>query len=72
MYPYRQGDNKYRATRSDGVGLGLAIVTTLAQAVQADLKVEPRRGGGLRSSIRFKRMINISQKRREEPVQKQA
>ncbi len=46
---------RLEATRvsSDGLGLGLSIVTAIAAAHDADLRARPRTGGGLEVEVRF-------------------
>ncbi|WP_323098252.1 HAMP domain-containing sensor histidine kinase [Intrasporangium sp. YIM S08009] len=62
--PFRRGADRLRADHSDPsdhsdhpdhsrVGLGLAIVDRIVQAHDGTLTLEPRRGGGLRVTVRL-------------------
>jgi two-component system, OmpR family, sensor histidine kinase VanS len=50
--PFLRGDERIRADRA-GVGLGLAIVETIARAHDGTLTLDPRVGGGLRVVVRI-------------------
>jgi signal transduction histidine kinase len=45
-----------RVSDRDGLGLGLSIVSAIANAHDATLSVEPRDGGGLQIAVRFPRL----------------
>jgi two-component system sensor histidine kinase VanS len=50
--PFLRGDERVRADHA-GVGLGLAIVESIAQAHDGTLSLTPRAGGGLRVTLRI-------------------
>jgi two-component system sensor histidine kinase VanS len=50
--PFQRGSERARA-RHAGVGLGLAIVDSIARAHDGALVVAPRAGGGLRVTLRL-------------------
>ena len=50
--PFLRGDERIRADHA-GVGLGLAIVESIAQAHDGTLMLVPRAGGGLRVTVRI-------------------
>ena len=50
--PFQRGTERVR-TDSAGVGLGLAIVRSIARAHDGTLTLTPRRGGGLRVTVRL-------------------
>ncbi|GAA1723433.1 VanSc-type vancomycin resistance histidine kinase VanS [Isoptericola hypogeus] len=50
--PFQRGTERVRADHA-GVGLGLAIVQSIARAHDADLTLAPRPGGGLRVTVRL-------------------
>ncbi|ACZ30456.1 histidine kinase [Xylanimonas cellulosilytica DSM 15894] len=55
--PFRRGTERVRATPANaghtGVGLGLAIATSIARAHDGSLRLAPRAGGGLRVTVRL-------------------
>jgi two-component system sensor histidine kinase VanS len=57
--PFQRGTERARAARAGadhvGVGLGLAIVRSIAEAHDGTLALEPRPGGGLRATVRLPR-----------------
>jgi two-component system sensor histidine kinase VanS len=50
--PFLRGDERVRAEHA-GVGLGLAIVESIAQAHDGSLTLAPRAAGGLRATVRI-------------------
>ncbi len=50
--PFRRGAERVRAEHA-GVGLGLAIVRSIAEAHDGSLTLTPREGGGLRVTVRL-------------------
>ncbi len=50
--PFQRGTERIRGDQA-GVGLGLAIVTSIAQAHDGNLAIAPRPGGGLRVTVRL-------------------
>jgi two-component system sensor histidine kinase VanS len=50
--PFQRGTERVR-TGHAGVGLGLAIVTSITQAHGGTLTLAPRAGGGLRVTVRL-------------------
>ncbi|GAB3569107.1 hypothetical protein GCM10027445_20380 [Amycolatopsis endophytica] len=50
--PFQRGTRRARAGRT-GVGLGLAIVDSITRAHDGTLTLAPRRGGGLRVTVRL-------------------
>lgn len=50
--PFRRGTDRIR-THHAGVGLGLAIVRSIAEAHDGELRLDPRPGGGLRVQVRL-------------------
>jgi two-component system sensor histidine kinase VanS len=50
--PFQRGSDRARTDHA-GVGLGLAIVTSIAEAHDGTLELEPRPGGGLRATVRL-------------------
>ena len=50
--PFQRGSDRARTDHA-GVGLGLAIVTSIAEAHDGTLTLEPRPGGGLRATVRL-------------------
>jgi two-component system sensor histidine kinase VanS len=50
--PFQRGSERTRAGHA-GVGLGLAIVNSIAQAHDGTLTLTPRAGGGLRVAVRL-------------------
>ena len=50
--PFRRGTDRVRAHHA-GVGLGLAIVTSIAQAHDGTLALSPRTAGGLCVTVRL-------------------
>lgn len=52
FHPF-QRHNSHEGSAADGVGLGLAIVQSIANAHQATVNAAPRAGGGLRIEIGF-------------------
>ena len=52
--PFQRGTERIRSDHA-GVGLGLAIVTSITQAHDGTLTITPRAGGGLRVMVRLPR-----------------
>jgi two-component system sensor histidine kinase VanS len=50
--PFQRGDERLRNDHA-GVGLGLAIVRSIAQAHDGTLTITPRTGGGLHVTVQF-------------------
>ncbi|HEX8102772.1 MAG TPA: HAMP domain-containing sensor histidine kinase [Solirubrobacteraceae bacterium] len=50
--PFQRGSGRIRTDHA-GVGLGLAIVRSIAEAHDGSLALVPRRGGGLRATVRL-------------------
>lgn len=50
--PFRRGTDRVRSDQA-GVGLGLAIVQSIAEAHDGSLDLAPRAGGGLRVTVRL-------------------
>ncbi len=59
MEPFRQGDESY-ARAHDGVGLGLALVSTIADLSDARFKIAPRKNGGAEATIVYKRAALVA------------
>ena len=57
--PFLRGDERVRADHG-GVGLGLAIVESIAQAHDGTLTLTPRAAGGLRVTVRTPRRAAAS------------
>jgi two-component system sensor histidine kinase VanS len=54
--PFRQGQRD-RMSGTTGVGLGLAIVTAVVRAHDAELRLTPRPSGGIRAVITFSQYV---------------
>nr|WP_217915356.1 ATP-binding protein [Miltoncostaea marina] len=50
--PFRRGTDRVRTDHA-GVGLGLAIVTGIAEAHDGGVELAPRAAGGLRATVRM-------------------
>lgn len=57
--PFQRGAERARTSDHAGVGLGLAIVTSIARAHDATLTITPRPSGGLRVTVRLPRHQNL-------------
>ena len=62
--PFQRGAERARSDHA-GVGLGLAIVNSIAQAHNGTLTLKPRDGGGLRATVELPlRKVERSRARR--------
>ena len=57
--PFRLGDESL-TRRHEGIGLGLALVSTIASMNQAQFSIAPRRGGGTLATMTFDRTETIA------------